>query len=110
MSAATVHLTGAGSCTVTASQHGDANYKAAPNVLRSFSIAPAPCRVPNVVGRRLATAKLTIASKHCRTGKVGYAYSRRRNKGIVLFQSRRPGRVLPARSKIDLVVSRGRRR
>jgi beta-lactam-binding protein with PASTA domain len=41
---------------------------------------------------------------------VGYAYSRKHRRGIVLSQSRRPGRVLPARSKIDLIVSRGRRR
>jgi len=41
---------------------------------------------------------------------VGRAYSRKRKKGIVISQSRRPGRVLPAGSKIDLVLSRGRRR
>jgi uncharacterized delta-60 repeat protein len=36
-----VHLNGAGSCTVTASQPGDANYTAATEVLRSFEIAKA---------------------------------------------------------------------
>jgi beta-lactam-binding protein with PASTA domain len=51
-----------------------------------------------------------IVSRRCRTGKVGYAYSRKRKKGIVISQSRRPGRVLPARSRINLIVSRGRRR
>jgi beta-lactam-binding protein with PASTA domain len=40
---------------------------------------------------------------------VGHAYSRKRKKGTVSSQSRRPGRVLPARSKINLIVSRGRR-
>jgi hypothetical protein len=107
---ATVHLTGAGSCTVTASQPGNANYNAAPDVSRTFSIAPAPCRVPKVVGKRVAAAKSTIARRHCRAGKVGYAYSRKRKRGIVISQSRRPGKVLPARAKINLVVSRGRRR
>jgi PASTA domain len=106
---ATVHLRGAGSCTVTASQPGNANYNPAAPVSRSFSIKRPACRVPKVVGRRLGTAKKLIAKKHCRTGKVGYAYSRKRKKGIVISQSRRPGRVLPARSKINLVVSRGRR-
>jgi CSLREA domain-containing protein len=38
---ATVHLTGAGSCTITASQGGDSNYNAATDVPRSFSIAKA---------------------------------------------------------------------
>jgi PASTA domain/Regulator of chromosome condensation (RCC1) repeat len=73
-------------------------------------VLPASCRVPNVVGKRLASAKRTIAQRHCRTGKVSFAYSLKRKKGTVISQSRRPGRVLPARSKINLVVSRGRRR
>jgi alpha-tubulin suppressor-like RCC1 family protein len=72
-------------------------------------VPPPPCTVPKVVGKQLASAKVTIAKRHCRTGTVGRTYSRQHKKGIVISQSRRPGRVLPARSKIDLVVSRGRR-
>jgi beta-lactam-binding protein with PASTA domain len=64
--------------------------------------------VPKVVGKRLGAAKSAIKQTHCRTGKVGYAYSRK-TKGIVISQSRRPGRVVPANSKVNLVVSRGRR-
>jgi hypothetical protein len=106
----TVHLTSAGSCTVAASQPGNANYAAAPEVARSFAIAPAStCRVPKVVGKSLAAAKLALKQRHCRTGTVGYAYSRKIEKGIVSSQSRRVGRVLPANSKVNLVVSRGRR-
>ena len=41
VSTATVHLTGAGSCTITASQAGDASYNAATPVPQSFSIAKA---------------------------------------------------------------------
>ncbi|HEX7310867.1 MAG TPA: Calx-beta domain-containing protein [Gaiellaceae bacterium] len=41
MSGAAVHLGGAGSCTVTASQAGDATYNAATSVSRTFSIAKA---------------------------------------------------------------------
>ena len=37
----TVHLTGIGSCTITASQGGDANYNAAPDVPQTFTIAAA---------------------------------------------------------------------
>ena len=36
-----VHITGAGSCTVTASQAGNGNYNAAPDVSRTFTIAKA---------------------------------------------------------------------
>jgi hypothetical protein len=113
---ATLRLTGVGSCTVTASQPGDANYSAAPDFSRTFSIiagvrsGAAPCRVPKVVGKRVAAAKLTIARRHCRTGRVTYAYSRKRRRGIVISQSRRPGATLSARSKINLVVSRGSKR
>ncbi len=118
VSGVTVHLTGAGSCTLTASQAGDVNWEPAPDVSQTFAIEspfappakPAPCRVPAVVGKRLVSAKQMIAKRHCRTGKVGYAYSRKRKKGIVISQNRRPGRVLPARSKVALIVSRGRRR
>ena len=114
VSGSTVHITSPGSCTITASQPGNASYNAAAAASRTFSIAsrltpPARCRVPNVVGKRLGAAKLAIRRSHCQTGKVAYAYSRKRNKGIVVSQSRRPGRVLPANSKINLGVSRGRR-
>jgi hypothetical protein len=108
--ASTVHLTGAGSCTITASQAGDANYNPAPDVSRTFSITRPPCRVPKVVGKRLASAKRMIVRRQCRTGTLSRAYSGKRRKGIVISQSRRPGKVLPARSRINLVVSRGRRR
>jgi hypothetical protein len=113
----TVHLTGAGSCTITVSQAGDANWEPAPEVSQTFAIeravqaiATVRCRVPTVVGKRLGSAKRMIIKRHCRIGKVGYAYSRKRKKGLVISQSRRPGRLLPARSKINLIVSRGRRR
>ena len=39
---ATVHLTGAGSCTITASQAGNANYNAAPDAPQAFTIRGAP--------------------------------------------------------------------
>src|SRR5207302_2931870 len=35
----TVHITGAGSCTITAAQAGNANYNAAANVPQTFTIA-----------------------------------------------------------------------
>jgi hypothetical protein len=69
-----------------------------------------PCTVPQVVGKALASAKGTLAAAHCRTGRVGYAYSRRSKKGIVTAQSRRAGQMLQPGAKIDLTVSRGRKR
>jgi hypothetical protein len=107
VSGATVHLTSAGSCTITASQPGNANYQAAASVSRSFLIL---CRVPKVVGKKLAAAKAAIVRRGCRTGNLRRAYSRTIGKGRVSSQSRRAGRLVPARTKINLVVSRGRRR
>jgi chitinase len=120
VSGAVVHLTSAGSCTITASQGGNANYFGAASVSRSFVIAsstsqpPPPtavskCVVPHLVGKTLANAKTAIARANCRVGHVGYAYSRARKKGVVLSQARRPGAVLPAKTTIALVVSRGPR-
>jgi subtilisin family serine protease len=51
-SGATLHVTGAGSCTVTASQAGDANHAAAADVARSFAIAKAE---QQITSRRLPT-------------------------------------------------------
>jgi len=39
---ATVHLTGPGSCTITASQDGDNDHKPADPISRTFTISPAP--------------------------------------------------------------------
>jgi hypothetical protein len=99
-------LTGVGSCTVTASQPGNANYNAASSVSRSGARG-ARCRRWSVNGSRPRSRR---SQRHCRTGTVGHAYSRRIKKGVVISQSRRAGRVVPANSKINLVVSRGPRR
>jgi hypothetical protein len=108
-----VHLTGVGICTITASQPGNANYDPAPPIARSFSIArrtvAVRCTVPNLVGKSLARAKTLLAQRHCRIGLVTRAYSRRLRKGVVIRQSPRPGRVIPANARVNLVASRGRR-
>jgi hypothetical protein len=111
LSGVTVHLTAVGSCTLTASQSGDANYNPAADVSRSFTIAPrtAKCTVPRVVGKTLAAAKTSLKKRHCRAGRVSRAYSKKTKKGRVSAQSRRPGKVLPANTKVNLVVSRGRK-
>jgi uncharacterized repeat protein (TIGR03803 family) len=68
ISGALVHLTGAGSCTITASQGGNAYYNPAPNVLRSFTIAnPTPALTlsvspASVTGGTNATGTVTLTS------------------------------------------------
>ena len=53
----TVHLKRAGTCTLTASQPGNADYNAASSVVRTFKVLRPPCSVPSVVGKKLLAAK-----------------------------------------------------
>jgi beta-lactam-binding protein with PASTA domain len=66
--------------------------------------------VPNVVGKTLAAAKAAITRAHCKTGTVSYASSKKIKKGLVISQSRRAGQKIAKNSKINLVVSRGKKR
>jgi uncharacterized delta-60 repeat protein len=66
-----------------------------------------PCRVPNVLGKKLAVAKLAITKARCRLGKVRRKAARKVHRGHVVSQSPKPGTKLPYRSKVNLVVSRG---
>ena len=113
-----VHLVSTGSCTITASQGGNAAYNAATPVARSFTITPkatppppppAKCKVPSVVGKTLADAKRVIIKAGCKVGTVTRVFSRARKAGKVIGQSVRAGRKVKRGTKINLVVSRGRR-
>ena len=109
MNGTTVHLKHAGTCTLTASQSGNADYNAASSVARAFTVLRTPCSVPSVVGKKLAAATTSITKTHCRMGKVGFAYSTKVAKGRVVSQNRLAGQVLAPDAKINIVVSRGRR-
>ena len=67
---------------------------------------PPQCRVPNVVGLRLATARTRIRRANCRAGRVRRARSRPRRVGRVLSQSPRAGLRRPRGTKVNLVVGR----
>ena len=68
---------------------------------------PAKCVVPKVVGKSLAKAKTRLSAAHCRTGAVRQGQSSLR-RGIVYWQSRKPGARLPRGTKIAMRVSLGR--
>ena len=81
------------------------------SVIASAPLTPAPkCVVPKMVGKTLAAAKLALKQRHCRIGRVSYAHSNKIKKGRVSSQSRRVGQVLAANTKVNVVVSRGRKR
>jgi eukaryotic-like serine/threonine-protein kinase len=68
------------------------------------------CTVPRVTGKTLPAAERAIARADCRVGKIRRAYSMSVKRGRVISQKPKPGTVLPKRGKVNLVVSRGRRR
>ena len=70
--------------------------------------AQARCRVPRVVGTRLPVARRAIVRARCRVGRVRRARSRKA-RGRVVSQSPRPGVRRPRGTRVNLVVSRGRR-
>jgi PASTA domain/Copper binding proteins, plastocyanin/azurin family len=70
---------------------------------------PPRCVVPRVVGRPLARARRMLVGARCRTGKVSRRFSLAR-RGRVLAQHPRAGARRPVGTRVNLVVSRGRRR
>jgi PASTA domain len=68
------------------------------------------CKVPNLKAMALAGAVRELKAGGCARGGVKYAYSRKVKKGRVISQSQRPGKTLKAGAKVNLVVSRGKKR
>jgi len=62
-----------------------------------------------VRGKTLRRARHAIATASCRVGRVRYAWSRKR-RGTVVAEAPKPGTRSPAGARVNLVVSRGRRR
>lgn len=68
------------------------------------------CVVPKVKGRKAKRAKYAIRHAYCSVGKVKHAFSAKVKKGRVISQRPKPGTRLKAHAKVDLKVSKGRRR
>jgi Tol biopolymer transport system component len=66
--------------------------------------ATARCRVPRVVGQKLAPARTRIRRAGCDVGRMGRRRSSR--VGRVIAQSPRPGTLRPRGARIQLVVGR----
>lgn len=78
------------------------------NLVISTGVRPPTCRVPDVVGKRLARAKRKLVQAHCSVGKITHRFSFRR-RGRVLSERPHRGARLPQGTKVDLTVSAGRR-
>jgi hypothetical protein len=68
------------------------------------------CGVPNLKGKTVSAAKQTLARADCRVGRIRRHYSKIVARGRVISLAPAPGTVLPKRGKVNLVVSRGRKR
>jgi hypothetical protein len=76
--------------------------------------APGLCNVQWVAGgsegMTVAAAKQRLGRANCRVGKVTRAYSNDFARGRVISQRPRFGAVLPGGAKVNLVISRGKKR
>lgn len=68
------------------------------------------CTVPRVTGHTLSVAKRAIAKAHCRVGTVKKAHSAKVKRGKVVSERPRAGKKLAADSKVNLVLSKGRKK
>jgi hypothetical protein len=69
---------------------------------------PTRCVVPNVKGKTVPAARARLRAQRCALGRVKRAYSNKVKMNRIISQSRSAGRRLPTRTKVHLVVSRGR--
>jgi hypothetical protein len=69
----------------------------------------AKCIVPKVKGKKLAAAKSALRKKHCAPGKVTKAFSSKK-KGTVISQKPGPGTKLARGGKVNLKVSKGKKK
>ena len=65
--------------------------------------------MPNVKGKTIVQARRLLSSKRCALGRVTRTYSAKIKRGKIIKQSRRPGVRLARGTRINVVVSRGRR-
>jgi hypothetical protein len=68
------------------------------------------CKVPNVNGMTVAAATRELTAGDCLKGKVTFAYSKKVKKGRVIKQAQRPGKTLTFRAKVNLTVSKGKKK
>jgi serine/threonine-protein kinase len=83
------------------------------SVTGDFEVSGGPpivhCVVPKLKGKTLKAATRTLKAHFCSLGKVSHSFSRTVKKGRVISQKPRPGKRLKARTKVSLVLSKGKR-
>jgi hypothetical protein len=70
----------------------------------------ARCAVPDVRRRTVRKARAMLSARRCALGRITRTYSPKVRKGRIVGQSRRPGARLPRGTRVNVAVSRSRRR
>jgi serine/threonine-protein kinase len=76
----------------------------------TFMLGSVKCVVPNVKGKTLVAARTRIKAALCALGSVKKAFSATVPRGRVRSQTPRPGKRLAKGGKVNLVVSKGKRK
>jgi hypothetical protein len=100
----TFELGGNSSCTASATWSATLTDEQAPPL--GVGGPPVACRVPRVVGVRLAEARERIRRHNCSVGRIRYTRSHR-PRGRVISQRPNANSTLQRRSPVSLKVSRG---
>jgi hypothetical protein len=66
-----------------------------------------PCRVPDLAGVRVGTARSVLVALHCRVGKLHRRHSASIGKGRVIATSPKGSRPRPSGTRVSLMVSSG---
>lgn len=75
----------------------------------TWSIQPAGCQVPHVIGRSLRRARTMILKNLCVIGKIAHRPSRERLKDRVIGTRPRPGSLLRLHARVNITIGLGRR-
>ena len=67
----------------------------------------AKCVVPKLKGLSLKKARAKLKKAHCRAGKITKKASTKKQKGRVLKQKPKPGKILKPNAKVNLTVGKG---
>lgn len=64
------------------------------------------CTVPKLRGKKVRNARRMLGRADCKLGKVSRRHAAKAKKGKVLSQTKKPGKVLPSGTKVNITVGK----
>lgn len=80
------------------------------DIARTVTVTQRRCVVPRLRGRTLRSARIAIRRNRCKVGRVQRRFSGSVRSGRVISQTPRAGRRLAVGARVNVVVSKGKRR